>query len=529
MSPHPAESPSQTPQTDLGSTTSADSLTDDSLTRSELRARTLRGLRWTVIARPVSEVVLLGSTVVLAHLISPAEFGRYAIAAIAGSLAGIPRAGVSAALVQRKTVGKQHLQAASGLALLIGVSLVALILIAASVIVVPLYGTRTAEFVRLTAPLCFVVAAGTVSAGILLRRMAIRRLGIIEVASTMVRVAATIAMAIAGFNGFALVLGWLIGEVAELMLLCISAPPPAPYMRREPTRELLAFSVPASIASSGWFFFRNCDYAIIGARLGALSAGLYFRAYTLGVEYQKKVSQVMATVGFPMMARAQSPGEMNELRIRMVRVLTMVMFPLLALLAIEAPVLVPWLFGQRWAPAVLPTQILAVGGASTLVIDGAGATLMASGRKRAVMGFGWGHFVAYGLTVFAIAPLGITAVAIAASVVHTLFLLVSYVLMTHGSHERPLGRLWQDVKPAVVSCVALVALAVPVSSALRSAHVTTVPYLTAVAVVGAAAYLLTMQICFPVHLRSLRRFAGQLMPHGPLRGLSRRPAPAGNR
>jgi lipopolysaccharide exporter len=502
---------------------------DDSLTHDELRTRTLRGLRWTVVVRPAGEVILLGSTVVLAHLIAPAEFGRFAVAAIAGTVAVIPRAGVSAALVQRPTISREHLQAASALALLIGLSLLTLTLIAASVIVVPLYGERTAELVRLSSPVCFVVAAGTVSSGILQRRLAIRRTSVIEVSSTLLRVGATIGMALAGLGGAALVLGWLAGETLEVALLWASAPPPLPRLRRGPTKELLGFGLPASLAASSWFGFRNCDYAIIGARLGVLPAGLYFRAYTIGVEYQKKVSTVMNTVGFPVLARTQSAAELHELRIRMVRMLTLVLFPLLVLLAIEAPVLVPWLFGARWAPAVLPTQILALGGASTLVIDVAGAALMASGRPRAVMGFGWGHFAVYALAVFFTAPSGIVAVAIAAAVVHTLFMLVAYGLLLRGSSERLLPCVWHDIKPAAVSCAVLAVAAVPASLALRGAHVATVPYLGAVSLLGAAAYLLTLRICFPASLRSLRSFAGHLLPRNPLRGVTRRLAPADTR
>jgi len=499
---------------------------DDSLTHAELRSRTLRGLRWTVIARPLGEVVLVGSMVVLAHLISPAEFGRYAVAAIAGSLAIIPLAGVGAALVQRPNLTREHLQAGFALVLLIGLGLTGLTLLAAGTIVAPLYGARTADLVRLAAPLCFIIAAASVPSALLRRRLAIRRTSVIELTSTLVRVAASIGMALAGLNAVALVLGWLTGEVVEMIVLWVSAPPPAPRLRPGPTRELLSYGMPASFAAASWFGFRNCDYAIIGARLGVLPAGLYFRAYTLGVEYQKKVSQVMNTVGFPVLARTQSPEEMGVLRGKMVRMLTTVLFPLLALLAIVAPVLVPWLFGQRWSGAVVPTQILAVGGASTLVIDTAGATLMASGRARALMGFGWGHFLVYGLAVFAVAPLGISAVAVAAAVVHTAFLLVAYILMLHGSGERPLRRLWFDVKPASVSCAALVAVGVPASLALRSAHVPTVPYLLAVSLLGGAVYLLAMRICFPDSLRSLRSFIGHLLPKNPLRGTRARLAPA---
>src|SRR5205085_3606479 len=182
----------------------------------------------------------------------------------------------------------------------------------------------------------------------------------------------------------------------------------------------------------------------------------------------KKVSKIMTTVGFPMLARTQNAEELAVLRKRMVRLLTTVLFPLLVLLAIEAPVFVPWLFGHRWTGAVVPTQILAIGGASTLVIDAVGSALMATGRPRALLGFGWGHFVAYAGTVVIAAPLGIVAVAVAAAITHTLFLAVAYVLLQHGSSERPMRCLWADLAPAVVCCVALVAAAVPPRLALRS-------------------------------------------------------------
>jgi O-antigen/teichoic acid export membrane protein len=383
--------------------------------------------------------------------------------------------------------------------------------------------------VRLAAPLCFLVAVGAVPSAMLQRRLAIRRSSMIELASTLVRVGASIGLAVAGLNAVALVLGWLAGELLEMALLWASVPPPLPRLRRAPTRELLSFGGPASLAAASWFGFRNCDYAILGARLGPVPTGFYFRAYTLGVEYQKKVSNVMNSVGFPALARSQSAAEREQLRERMVRLLTVILFPLLVLLAVEAPVLVPWLFGHRWMPAVVPTQILAVGGASTLVIDTAGAALMASGRSRAVMGYGWGHFSVYALTVFFVAPFGIEDVAIAAAAVHTAFLLVAYVLMLQGSGVNPLGRLWHDVKPAVISCLAPALTAAPLSLELRQSHVGPAAYVAAVSAVGGAAYLLALGVCFPESLRSLTRFVGHLLPANPLRRVSRRLAPAGTR
>ena len=104
-------------------------------------------------------------------------------------------------------------------------------------------------------------------------------------------------MAVAGLGGVALVLGALAGALATSVLTWTWAPPPLPRLAKGPTRELWRFGLPASLTAMSWIGFRNCDYAIVGARRGALQAGLYYRAYTLGVEYQKKVSQVMTLGG----------------------------------------------------------------------------------------------------------------------------------------------------------------------------------------------------------------------------------------
>ncbi len=446
-------------------------MTDDSLSIDEVRTATLRGLRWIVFTRPTSELVAMASLVVCAHLISPAEYGRFAIAAIVAELAFIPSAGVGAALVQRPSVSREHLQSGFALALLTGLVLVGLTLLAATFIVTPIFGARTAEFVRLSTPGFFISAANTVPAALLQRSLAFRRLSIIDIVGTVAAAVTAVGLAVAGLNGIALVLGVLAGGLVAAVMTWIWAPPPMPWIHRRAAREVLGYGAPAGLAAVSWIGFRNCDYAIVGARLGAFQAGLYFRAYTLGVEYQKKISKVMSSVGFPILSRTSSAGDMDDLRVRIVRLLTLLLFPLLALLAIVAPVFVPWLFGHAWTGAVRPTQILAIGGAATLVIDAAGAVLMAAGRPRALLGYGWAHFAVYGSTVFLVAPLGLTAVAIDAAVVHSLFLLVAYILMLRGSGQPPLRRLWNDVAPATVASGALVAVAWPASMALTAAHV----------------------------------------------------------
>ncbi len=478
----------------------------------DLRAATVRGLRWVMIARPIVEVTLLGSMVALAHLIPPVEFGYFAAASLISGFGAASVSALTTALVQRPELKHAHLQAATAIALASGVVLVGLILLAAELLVVPIFGERTADIVRLAAPGALIAAAGAVPFAQLQRRLDFRRLSIIDVAGSGLRGLGAVGLALMGLDSPALVLGVVAATTAQTGLAWLWAPPPAPRIRWQPTKELLHNGVPNWLAAVSWIGFANCDYAIVGARLGALQSGLYFRAYTLSVEYQKKVSGVMATVGLPILARARNGEDMGALRGQMVSLLTVLLFPCLALLAILAPVAVPWVFGPEWEPAVGPTQVLAIGGAATIVIDAVGTTLMAGGRSRAVLGFGWAHFVIYATAVFFTAPLGLTAVAGAAAAVHTGFVFVAYGILHRSAGTRVLAHVWADVGPAVSACGALVAVSLPASSAMSATGASAPLTLAVVTLAAAGVYLAVLRTWFPAPWGTLMTFASRLAP-----------------
>ncbi|HEY3758574.1 MAG TPA: hypothetical protein VGL37_02345, partial [Solirubrobacteraceae bacterium] len=177
----------------------------------------------------------------------------------------------------------------------------------------------------------------------------------------------------------------------------------------------------------------------------------------------------------------------------------------------------PWLFGASWQPAVLPTQLLCAGGASTLVIDAVGTTLMATGRPRAILGYGVAHFVVYIGSVVFIAPYGIAAVALDAAIVHGLFLVVAYVLLLQGKQVNPLRSLWSDIAPATVACLAMAAIAVPVDVLAATLGLPRPIRLLAVGAFGGGAYLLALRAGFAQSWSDLVLLMRRLLPLDHLR------------
>ncbi|HLI32581.1 MAG TPA: oligosaccharide flippase family protein [Solirubrobacteraceae bacterium] len=491
-----------------------------------LRGAALHGLRWASLSRPATEIAQLGAMIALAHLLVPAAFGRYAVALIAQEAALIlVSSGLGAALVQRAALRREHLSSAAALALLGGAALAGLMILLSYVVIEPLFDPTTALYVRLLAPLCLISALGAVPSAMLGRRLRFRRLSEIEFTSALCRAGTSLAFALAGTGGESLIFGSIAAGTCCTLFALASVRPPLPRLERAATRELLRGALPISASAIGWIGFSNIDYAIVGARLGALQAGLYFRAYTLSVEYQKKLSVVLAQVGFPVFARSSDIQEMIALRRALLRFFSLAIFPSLALLAIYAPTIVPIVFGARWAPAATPAAILTLGGAATLGIDAVGAALMASSANADLLRFGVGHFLVYGAAVALAVPFGIVAVAAAASTVHVLFLLIAYRLLGARSGEAALRGLAHDLGPAASAALAMLVVSVPLRHLLAAAHLPAVAIIIAAGLLAAGTYFATLALAFPASTRAVRSLLGELLrrPSSPGSPLGRRP------
>lgn len=496
-----------------GTGAAAEPVDEGAQSTANLTEAAAEGLRWIAYARITIEVLLFASAVLLARMIPPSAFGVFAIIVIIQELAlTMPMEGVGGAIVQRPTVNREHLQAGLAMTILGSLVMCAVTVLVAIVLIRPVFGHETEMLTIATAPYFLMGAIYALPISVLRRRLDFRRISIVETLQNATRVVATVALALMGLDAPALVFGCMIGMAVALVVAVLYAPVPLPRWRRGAVGDLLPYGGPAALATFAWTGFRNGDYAVIGSVLGPAQAGLYWRGYQLAVEYQGKVAVPMVQMAFPVLARTEGKDELLSLRQRMVHLQTVVLFPLLVLLLVLAPVVVPWMFGPAWQDSVLPTQILVLGGAASLVINAAGSALMAEGRARALLGYGVAHFVVYVGAVVAVAHLGLAAVAIAGSVVHAIFLGVAYVVLLRGQVRRPLLVLAQDLAPAAISCLALAAVAVPLGIALSGSGVPVLPHLAAVALAGGLAYLVVLRAYFPACAHDLGAALRRVLP-----------------
>lgn len=464
----------------------------------QLKEAAVAGARWFAGAKVASEALQFLAAIVLARLVSPADFGNAAVALIFLPLSVIlTYEGFGSALVQRKQVRTEHFEAATLTSLIAGALLSLLTYLLAPLIAAPIFSNEIASLIQLVSPVFALAAIGTVSRAHLSRRLDFRLISLIESGSLVLGAFAAIGFAEAGLGAASIVLGGVLATAIASLLLVLVARPARPRWHRQELADISRFGAPASAAGVLYVAITNVDYAVLAARLSAAQVGIYWRAFQLGVLYQDKISGIMLRLAFPIYSRTRDLNEMKQLHERATRIHGAVVVPLLAVLIVTAPELVPLVFGDAWRPAIEPTQVLAVAGMIAAVLTGYSQIMLAAGRPRPLMIFNCCVLAVYGLAVFLTAKQGLVTVAIAVVGVYVAMLVAVYLVLFRRVLGMPIGRLVTDLAPAVLGSVLVLAVGVPLADLLRDAHAGAAMIVIAVGIAGLCVHALGLRAFFP--------------------------------
>jgi O-antigen/teichoic acid export membrane protein len=445
-------------------------------------------------------VLTFGAAVVLARLITPAEFGSAAVAVgIAGIAPAVAGASFSVPLIQMQALDRRHVEAAMVLSVGTGlVLMLATIFVISPLAIEPVFGSRVASLLSLASPIFVLAGIGTVPNALLQRELRFRRLSEIEIASIVVAPATSVSLAAGGVEAESLVLGGVATAAIATLLTVVSAPRVGFGWRRGHARDVAGVGLFAALTSLIYSLSRNAQYAILGARWPAHDVGLFWRAYQLAVDYQVKVSDITFRLAFPLFSRSGNLDEMRQLRSRILQVQSIVTFPLLATLIVLAPELVPLVFGSAWEDAAFPTQVLAVAGMATVAASAGGGLALAVGKVRPFFYFNLILLAGFVAVVLWTSSYGVRAVAIAIAVYQVVRLAAQFVYLESREIGIPLRETWEALAPAAVASGAGLAITYP-AVRLLSPEVDDIALVLAGGAFSVGLYALVLRVAFPAN------------------------------
>jgi O-antigen/teichoic acid export membrane protein len=486
---------------------------DQAADDGHLRTQVSHGVKWGLIASLLTQAGRFGFMTVLMRLLGPYNFGIVGQAMVFVAVTQIfMHLGLATYIIQRPQIRKDDIGTAAWMNALVGGVLAAVTLAAAPLISAFFNSPELTTVLRVLSLAFLLKAIAVVPTALLNRDMRLRAIGIAEIAATFVSGGLGLAAALNGADYWALVIQTLAFDVVYAAIVLVNAGRPELTWSRAAAGRLWGFGSRVMGSDLVNYVSDNADKFLIARFLGATPLALYTLAYRVLVIPVQFLTQAGRVI-LPTFSRLQDERErLAHAFLRSTETLAMVIVPVMTLVVLCAPAGVPLVFGDSWAPAVVPLQLLSAMTAIHLLSTLTGPVVLAVGR--ADWELRWALFtVVVAIAAFAVGlQWGITGVAAAylgiALVLNPVrfFIIQRLIPLTGRAYLRSLA-------PATVSSAAL-AVAWLAAAAALPAGVGPLGHLVAASVVGGVGFVLAARLLWPDDFRNLLGFARQVARRG---------------
>lgn len=328
---------------------------------ADVRRRAVRAIGASGLVGVLTKILSLLSTLVLVRLLSPSDYGLVAIAtAVIGIIGFFNEIGLGSAIVQRQAVTRDELSGCFGIAM-IACTLLVIVAVGAAWPVAKYYGMPELGPVLAVLGGCLYLGAlNTVPLALLRKDLRFQPVMWSGVLGVLVQSLVAIPLAYLGFKHWAIVVGFLMGQIASLLLCWWSAAwLPGLPIKISAGRTLMGYGLNITANRVLWHVYMNADKLIIGKLIGAAAVGVYDVARSLANLPTSQISGVATNIASPVYARLQSDtAALARAMLRLVRGIAYLAMPVLMGMAALAPDLVMVLAGPQWMAAVWPLRAL---------------------------------------------------------------------------------------------------------------------------------------------------------------------------
>jgi teichuronic acid exporter len=311
------------------------------------------------------QTVTFGVSVVLARLLSPADFGIIALLTFFSSLSIIfVQGGLSEALIQQQATSRDEESAVFwwnfGASLIFGASLVGI-----GPLVAKAYGHAVlAPLMGVAALQTIFAALSAVQTALMTRGLRFDLLARAGVTSSIVSAVAAIGAAAAGAGIWALAVQLLVSAATNtVMLWAGSSWRPSFHFRFSTIRHMLRFGGWLSLSSGLEVFYSQGFALLLGKIYGVRELGFFNRAASTQQLPANLFSGIIGRVAFPLFAaRKEDRAGLRRGLLLAIRMVMLVNVPLMAALCLLSDIVIQVLFGDKWLPAARVLSILAGSG-----------------------------------------------------------------------------------------------------------------------------------------------------------------------
>jgi O-antigen/teichoic acid export membrane protein len=329
----------------------------DSLDRSMAHA-----VAWGAAARWASQIVSWASTIVVARLLTPYDYGLVGMAGLYLQLALlISQAGIGDAIIALRDLTHRQIAELNTISLIMGVGLAGLSCALAPLVARFFSAPPLAAVITVSSVGYLIYAFQVVPKALLQKELRFKLLAAIETVRAFSQVISTVLFAWLKFRYWSLVFGAIVSSIAASFLTYYwrrheFATPSFANLRRE-----LRFSRDALLSRVASYVYDNADFGVAGRVLGEAALGNYTVAWTISAAPIDKIGSLVTGVTPAFFSAVQADkAELSRYFLRLTEVVSFVTVPASIGIALVADYLVPVVLGPRWHGVIGPLRLLGI-------------------------------------------------------------------------------------------------------------------------------------------------------------------------
>lgn len=423
-----------------------------------MEERAVTGVRWTLLSYIGTRGVGVLTTLTLARLLAPRDFGLMALATTATSLLyWVGDLGFSNTLILRQDLDRRGqgtlftlMMGSSALAAAIGVGLSP---VAAAAFDEP-------RLTALLASLSAVLVVGGVAGyydGLLQRELEFRRRFAGFVVLSVTNAVVSVGLAIAGAGVWSLVVGQLASYVCFALTLVTLAPyRVAPRFDLRLVRGLVRNGGGFVVQGVTAFVRHNTDNVVVARSFGAAQLGFYSMGFRLADLSYWAIAGPVGHVTFAGLSRSRNRGEdVRPAFLSILRLVALIGIPFGILLSAAAEPLTRTVFGDRWLPMIGPLAVLGIWAALRPLESTMSWVLSSIGRVGAVAWLSIGILIPLVPAFIVATHIGRLAAVAAVILANTAVSLAITILLARRYLEVTLRAMWASLRPIVLAAPAM--------------------------------------------------------------------------
>lgn len=322
-----------------------------------------KSLAWSYGSQAFTFIVMFGSSIVVARLLSPREVGVYAIAmAAAGILAVFTSFSIQTYIIREGQLTQDLLRSVYSVNLLMNL-LLALLTATAGLVELFVFNQPDIGAVLLLAALGPILGIFEfVPSALYQREMNYGVLSRVGMVRTVLNSATVVSCAYGGLGSLSPAIGPLVAGVFSVVYYNIRRRKDVVFRpTRQRLKPIIIFGFQMmSIGGVAQIAQRATDI-ILGSMLGLTALGMYSRASNLsGMIFSNVYGQATGVIFVKLSNDLRDKGTVHETFVQSMKLITCIMWPLLIGVAILSRPMIHILYGDKWLDAALPLSLLMV-------------------------------------------------------------------------------------------------------------------------------------------------------------------------